>query len=114
MDFPPYEAQPQGFNSQPPEGGWLDALESAARSAVSTHSRPKAAGKQVGNADVSTNVSTHSRPKAAGRLLAYRHYLHKVSTHSRPKAAGSERLGYRLYTGCFNSQPPEGGWNQHG
>ena len=33
---------------------------------VSTHSRPKAAGKQVGNAEVLTNVSTHSRPKAAG------------------------------------------------
>ena len=33
-----------------------------------------------------------------------------VSTHSRPKAAGI-RLGYScLFSLCFNTQPPEGGW----
>ena len=33
---------------------------------VSTHSRPKAAGKRKFNAHELTEVSTHSRPKAAG------------------------------------------------
>ena len=34
-------------------------------------------------------VSTHSRPKAAGRVKPTGHVEMPVSTHSRPKAAGS-------------------------
>ena len=33
-----------GFNTQPPEGGWQIAEPPQATDAVSTHSRPKAAG----------------------------------------------------------------------
>ena len=34
-----------GFNTQPPEGGWVaDAIYGDSTAAVSTHSRPKAAG----------------------------------------------------------------------
>ena len=33
-----------GFNSQPPEGGWQNVEGPSIRLAVSTHSRPKAAG----------------------------------------------------------------------
>ena len=33
-----------GFNSQPPEGGWIMAWRWASLNSVSTHSRPKAAG----------------------------------------------------------------------
>ena len=56
-----------GFNSQPPEGGWLFKEHiMSITSAVSTHSRPKAAGgKNKGQPKV-FRVSTHSRPKAAG------------------------------------------------
>ena len=32
------------FNTQPPEGGWLAEVVRLERQAVSTHSRPKAAG----------------------------------------------------------------------
>ena len=78
--------------------------------AVSTHSRPKAAGatawrswrtctfqhtaarRRLGHhgADtgISRRVSTHSRPKAAGRLANQARQIGAVSTHSRPKAAG--------------------------
>ena len=35
---------------------------------VSTHSRPKAAGVQLGGKAVNKFVSTHSRPKAAGAI----------------------------------------------
>ena len=55
-------------------------------------------------------VSTHSRPKAAGRYFALVCEPGFVSTHSRPKAAGSRVVrasGRRL---SFNTQPPEGGW----
>ena len=78
-----------GFNSQPPEGGWpLEALPYAATQAVSTHSRPKAAGHDYTPSLPTLPVSTHSRPKAAG--LAAKFFL-----------PGNV---------CFNSQPPEGGW----
>ena len=33
-----------------------------------------------------------------------------VSTHSRLKAAGSDAISLVDAAGCFNTQPPEGGW----
>ena len=57
------------FNTQPPEGGWeVDKKVAAAVSAVSTHSRPKAAGYTSDNLVHLCQVSTHSRPKAAGKF----------------------------------------------
>ena len=35
-----------------------------------------------------------------------------VSTHSRPKAAGQVYLSCAYLHTCFNTQPPEGGWDQ--
>ena len=34
-----------------------------------------------------------------------------VSTHSRPKAAGVKSTARMAGFLCFNSQPPEGGWD---
>ena len=58
------------------------------REAVSTHSRPKAAGCSVRSTPDSYLVSTHSRPKAAGLTRDELQTAFAVSTHSRPKAAG--------------------------
>ena len=80
-------------------------------------------------------VSTHSRPKAAGNLPECNPADNVVSTHSRPKAAGGWRfiiglstIGFQLTAArrrlalfhmlvilllCFNSQPPEGGWERN-
>ena len=56
-------------------------------------------------------VSTHSRPKAAGDERPKEDDKPKVSTHSRPKAAGSfESFAGDLQV-SFNTQPPEGGWH---
>ena len=55
------------FNSQPPEGGWPAQMpEVFFQIIVSTHSRPKAAGKALREHNRHGLVSTHSRPKAAG------------------------------------------------
>ena len=56
-----------GFNTQPPEGGWL-RMTSASSSfrRVSTHSRLKAAGGGFVEPVLAVKVSTHSRLKAAG------------------------------------------------
>ena len=122
------------FNSQPPEGGWYLSLVglsstiafqlTAARrrlgnqpvvkcyyTAVSTHSRPKAAGAERGGKAKTIGVSTHSRPKAAGPRERERE-REAVSTHSRPKAAGCTQVPTSGRILCFNSQPPEGGWVQ--
>ena len=143
------------FNTQPPEGGWAEEFEipvshakfqhTAARrrlgcaarasrpsSAVSTHSRPKAAGPACRRTrpriQVSTHsrpkaagdkyaipmanlgVSTHSRPKAAGFIRRPHHAPKIVSTHSRPKAAGLISKIINIANESFNTQPPEGGW----
>ena len=54
------------FNTQPPEGGWIFRQRFRDGFAVSTHSRPKAAGAARLIAEGAADVSTHSRPKAAG------------------------------------------------
>ena len=56
-----------GFNTQPPEGGWFICVIICTYLKVSTHSRPKAAGYIYDFLLSSNQVSTHSRPKAAGR-----------------------------------------------
>ena len=37
----------------------------------------------------------------------------QVSTHSRPKAAGKRKRGTMKEKKSFNSQPPEGGWEDY-
>ena len=107
----PCEFEPgNSFNTQPPEGGWNDYHRLEKELYVSTHSRPKAAGKERLTMMGFSSVSTHSRPKAAGMLCRWKWLLYRVSTHSRPKAAGA-RFGTVLsLRRCFNTQPPEGGW----
>ena len=55
-----------GFNTQPPEGGWVDGIGRQAVFCVSTHSRLKAAGRLFSRLRGNITVSTHSRLKAAG------------------------------------------------
>ena len=55
-----------GFNTQPPEGGWVAEPRMSGLSRVSTHSRLKAAGKLKTKLLKNQLVSTHSRLKAAG------------------------------------------------
>ena len=96
-------------HSRPKAAGvrWLPPVSVKA---VSTHSRPKAAGFQRRWHGKFVVVSTHSRPKAAGKQVIAELLIPEVSTHSRPKAAGlfADALGCGNFG--FNTQPPEGGW----
>ena len=79
---------------------------------VSTHSRPKAAGADNLVFKVFINfVSTHSRPKAAGGRFSLLSYFFYLFQHT----AARRRLGFFCacygVCGCFNTQPPEGGWS---
>ena len=79
--------------------------------AVSTHSRPKAAGKEQLEKLRLEQVSTHSRPKAAGLAL----YSPPPYCHLFQHTAARRRLGLAIKpfspsSSRFNTQPPEGGW----
>ena len=65
----PSATQVESFNTQPPEGGWFFLRASLRVLQVSTHSRPKAAGSSPRPSSAFFSVSTHSRPKAAGTGL---------------------------------------------
>ena len=100
------------FNTQPPEGGWT-AKCSAKRSR--TKFQHTAARRRLESFQnlylINFSVSTHSRPKAAGYRECATPKLTRVSTHSRPKAAGPPHGKSSFSCACFNTQPPEGGWN---
>ena len=77
-----------GFNSQPPEGGWHEHQLLQVQGYVSTHSRPKAAGKPSWR-NRSVICCFNSQPPEGGWLM---------------------RCQGRSPNRRFNSQPPEGGW----
>ena len=83
-----------GFNTQPPEGGWVGMYRPMmAAMGVSTHSRPKAAGQGLPQPPA-TPTGFNTQPPEGGWLLKNMASKDKVvvSTHSRPKAAG--RIGF--------------------
>ena len=96
-------------HSRPKAAGFSD-LDRFLYPQVSTHSRPKAAGQRLLREIQVKKVSTHSRPKAAGHAKYRVCSLSGVSTHSRPKAAGKIRRYPPPWVERFNTQPPEGGW----
>ena len=83
--------QPVSFNTQPPEGGWGGGTAEKLSCRRFQHT---AARRRLGSSGNSSGagiaVSTHSRPKAAGVTRLFISLLSLlVSTHSRPKAAGT-------------------------
>ena len=78
-----------GFNTQPPEGGWICIL-----------------------AAVRLLDGFNTQPPEGGWEAIKRAYIGDdgVSTHSRLKAAGSISMVLFCPPKCFNTQPPEGGW----
>ena len=60
----------KGFNTQPPEGGWvLDLPEDAGKLSVSTHSRPKAAGDRI-SATTDSSSGFNTQPPEGGWAAA--------------------------------------------
>ena len=78
---------------------------------VSTRSRPKAAGAPLALAGQAWAVSTRSRPKAAGQDVRPSISGHRLFQHAAARRRlGPSSLGRVLRNFCFNTQPPEGGW----
>ena len=100
-----------GFNTQPPEGGWCNLFD---REQLMLEFQHTAARRRLDPIPcpppLPHAVSTHSRPKAAGHFMRVPPNILSVSTHSRPKAAGTPPMIFGQGRNCFNTQPPEGGW----
>ena len=100
------------FNTQPPEGGWpvhnqideyrLKFQHAAARRRLG----PRPLGRMLADA-----VSTRSRPKAAG-CAAGTTLSVMIRFNTQPPEGGWRitGIGY-LIPHSFNTQPPEGGWH---
>ena len=99
------------FNTQPPKGGWKTLIQAESSLLVSTHSRLKAAGRQLRPA-WRRIYSFNTQPPKGGweAYQAVKSDLEFVSTHSRLKAAGSRFTGTNSDLNGFNTQPPKGGW----
>ena len=123
-----------GFNTQPPEGGWFDVMDTVLGRQMFQHTaaRRRLAKPNSCLAFVQRFQHTAAR-RRLGRSGQSRTGRCHVSTHSRPKAAGTTATANRCYTSpfqhtaarrrlerqyrplrqnyvCFNTQPPEGGW----
>ena len=99
------------FNTQPPEGGWTTRFRSSLSRFLFQHTAARRRLDAVAaQFKAQEAVSTHSRPKAAGR----RHRLprpHQRSFNTQPPEGGWMNGKTDLVDkGGFNTQPPEGGW----
>ena len=112
LPIPSGQALRRSFNTQPPEGGWLFYSKKNLVCIVSTHSRPKAAGVEKTCKKIEEIWFQHTAARRRLDLPGCFSYGDTiVSTHSRPKAAGKARQCIFKATRCFNTQPPEGGWD---
>ena len=83
-------------------------------SEVSTHSRPKAAGREPLEQKATLWLFQHT---AARRRLVCHQYKHLAWKSWFQHTAARRRLGYQQcettsFKQSFNTQPPEGGWQQ--
>ena len=99
------------FNTQPPEGGW-GIYCTRLRVTLGFNTQPPEGGWR--RKPLTLGLFGRFQHTAARRRLGYIQYHPcsdtMVSTHSRPKAAGQPANGSRLLMIRFNTQPPEGGW----
>ena len=79
----------QGFNTQPPEGGWLTAASKKYSDIVFQHTAARRRLACIGSA-VGLRPGFNTQPPEGGWFCA-------SSQSPAPD--------------CFNTQPPEGGWN---
>ena len=89
------------FNTQPPEGGWISPRKRLWPEAVSTHSRPKAAGTPQASKGNGTEFQHTAARRRLGPDSLISVNAETVSTHSRPKAAGSPAFQYWLLNRGF-------------
>ena len=101
----------KSFNTQPLEGGWVAGLFRVLMS-YSFNTQPPEGGwyRLDGTVTLCHAVSTHSRPKAAGECLRSACMDGRGFNTQPPEGGWTEPLRMLLKRPSFNTQPPEGGW----
>ena len=100
----------QGFNTQPPEGGWRN-IGIGGNAGRGFNTQPPEGGWNGASSLRITSASFNTQPPEGGwQAIGIYRQAFWVSTHSRPKAAGPWRDYPFAPLSCFNTQPPEGGW----
>ena len=99
------------FNTQPPEGGWYISKHINSRLPVSTHSRLKAAGRIRCNMGYQVG-RFNTQPPEGGWGTEQQHLFHTRGFNTQPPEGGWWSMQPRQnWVHCFNTQPPEGGWH---
>ncbi len=99
-----------GFNTQPPEGGWrMRGLGQSPKSLFQHTAARRRLGFQIRSEVFRYGFNTQP-PEGGWAAFTLNLPCQTVSTHSRPKAAGRSTSMPVSGRGCFNTQPPEGGW----
>ena len=101
----------EGFNTQPPEGGWYARHRQATDGFRFQHTAARRRLVEILFDDLNEEkVSTHSRPKAAGAVVAA-FIMFSSSFNTQPPEGGWQTsIDRRSKKTSFNTQPPEGGW----
>ena len=100
----------EGFNTQPPEGGWPRTRHNASMDRVSTHSRPKAAGRRYSRLTIPQS-SFNTQPPEGGWAVLKNQRFHGFSFNTQPPEGGWQtHNAVGKPATSFNTQPPEGGW----
>ena len=101
--------QINGFNTQPPEGGWR--WKSIFKTLIICFNTqpPEGGWGNAGTQGLSVIVSTHSRPKAAGPSPLACEQAAKFQHTAARRRLENVKLSIQ-YKKSFNTQPPEGGW----
>ena len=106
-----YQRRPKtGFNTQPPEGGWVFNDPVTGNFYVSTHSRPKAAGSNWANAQTSSKRFNTPPPEGGWRRPYAVRKIKRCFNTQPPEGGWIQAILLRCRRFCFNTQPPEGGW----
>ena len=112
LPIPSDQALRRSFNTQPPEGGWAKISANLRPNFLFQHAaaRRRLVYRELRRVHVDA-VSTRSRPKAAGFVCIARG-ISLLSFNTQPPEGGWVPAKYFIFNFfCFNTQPPEGGWN---
>ncbi len=100
------------FNTQPPEGGWQTVKAKSKSRQQFQHTAARRRLVKRSNTSFTFPACFNTQPPEGGWKAGADTLLGNiVSTHSRPKAAGNVFKFPCFGVARFNTQPPEGGWD---
>ncbi len=99
-----------GFNTQPPEGGWVSDSLLALCAVKFQHTAARRRLELVFMLDIRAGLFQHTaaRRRLGGSIITA--LLPPCFNTQPPEGGWLRRSGYWHFYSSFNTQPPEGGW----